>query len=175
MCRATCLLHYMTYHDTTIPRYSSNTTNRIVLPSYPCRYKTQTCNGQPWGRRHRKMPSLLSFAPWYCTLTHNSGITATRIACAGENSPSLSRWPLSITCLIESVGARNPLCVAEGLGQQLYDFGQSSGGDDARFGESCRNEEASEYEACARALAVWSTRERERMWKMIPSWFRLDV
>jgi len=55
------------------------------------------------------MPSLPSFAPWDCTLIHNSwGITVTRIARVGEISPSLSRWPLNITCLIESVDARIP-------------------------------------------------------------------
>ncbi|KAG2125023.1 hypothetical protein DEU56DRAFT_873160 [Suillus clintonianus] len=72
-------------------------------------------------------------------------------------------------------GCTDPLYVAEELGQPLYDFGQASGADDARFGESRRSAEVSECEACARALAMWATRERERMWKMIPLWFRLDV
>lgn len=72
-------------------------------------------------------------------------------------------------------GCTDPLYVAEELGQPLYDFGQASGADDARFGESRRSAEVSECEACARALAMWTTRERERMWKMIPLWFRLDV
>ena len=31
-----------------------------------------------------------------------------------------------------------------------------------------------ECRACARALEVWATKERERVWKMIPLWFRLD-
>jgi len=68
--------------------------NHVILPRVKTSYRTSD--------------SLPSFAPWYCTPIHNSGITATRIACAGEISPSLSRWPLSITCLIESVGARIP-------------------------------------------------------------------
>jgi hypothetical protein len=72
-------------------------------------------------------------------------------------------------------GCTDPLYVAEELGQPLYDFGQASGADDARFGEPRRSAEVSECEACARALAMWTTRERERMWKMIPLWFRLDV
>lgn len=72
-------------------------------------------------------------------------------------------------------GCTDPLYVAEELGQPLYDFGQASSVDDARFGESRRSVEVSECEACARALAIWTTRERERMWKMIPLWFRLDV
>jgi len=72
-------------------------------------------------------------------------------------------------------GCTDPLYVAEELGQPLYDFGQSSSGEEARFAESRRSAEVSECEACARALATWATRERERMWKMIPLWFRLDV
>lgn len=72
-------------------------------------------------------------------------------------------------------GCTDPLYVAEELGQPLYDFGQASGADDTRFGEPRRSAEVSECEACARALAMWTTRERERMWKMIPLWFRLDV
>ena len=72
-------------------------------------------------------------------------------------------------------GCTDALYVAEELGQPLYDFSESSGGDDGRFGEPRRNGEVSECEACARALAVWSTRERERVWKMILLWFRLDV
>ncbi|KAG1815401.1 hypothetical protein EV424DRAFT_1628024, partial [Suillus variegatus] len=52
-------------------------------------------------------------------------------------------------------GCTDPLYVAEELGQPFV--------------------EVSECEACARALAIWTTRERERMWKMIPLWFRLDV
>ena len=62
------------------------------------------------------MPSLPSFAPWDCILIHVSwGITDTRIARAGEISPSLSRWQLSITCLIESVGARIPCTLRRSL------------------------------------------------------------
>jgi len=36
-------------------------------------------------------------------------------------------------------GCTDPLYVAEELEQPLYGFSQSSGGDDARFGESRRN------------------------------------
>ena len=28
--------------------------------------------------------------------------------------------------------------------------------------------------ACARAFGVWARREREKLWRLIPSWFRLD-
>lgn len=73
-------------------------------------------------------------------------------------------------------GCTDPLYVAEELGQPLYDFGQPVSGEDyGHFGGSRRGVEQAECQACARALTLWSTRERERMWKMIPLWFRLDV
>ncbi|KAH9019982.1 hypothetical protein EDB85DRAFT_2153370 [Lactarius pseudohatsudake] len=37
-----------------------------------------------------------------------------------------------------------------------------------------KSADVSECRACARALEVWAAKERERMWKMIPLWFRLD-
>jgi len=52
-------------------------------------------------------------------------------------------------------GHADPLYVAEELG-------------------ALKSADVSECRACARALEVWATKERERMWKMIPLWFRLD-
>ncbi|KAI0060251.1 hypothetical protein BV25DRAFT_1807603 [Artomyces pyxidatus] len=52
-------------------------------------------------------------------------------------------------------GCADPLYVAEELG-------------------ALKSAEASECRACARALEIWAAKERERMWKMIPLWFRLD-
>ncbi|KIJ20629.1 hypothetical protein PAXINDRAFT_106264 [Paxillus involutus ATCC 200175] len=73
-------------------------------------------------------------------------------------------------------GCTDPLYVAEELGQPLYDLGQPQGADDyGRFGGSRRSLEQAECQACAKALETWAQRERERMWKMIPLWFRLDV
>jgi len=37
-----------------------------------------------------------------------------------------------------------------------------------------KSADVSECRACARSLEVWAAKERERMWKMIPLWFRLD-
>ena len=63
-----------------------------------------------------------------------------------------------------------------GCTDPLYDLGQPVSGEDyGHFGGSRRGVEQAECQACARALMLWSTRERERMWKMIPLWFRLDV
>ncbi|KAJ7281604.1 hypothetical protein C8J57DRAFT_78974 [Mycena rebaudengoi] len=52
-------------------------------------------------------------------------------------------------------GCCDPLYVAEELGQ-------------------LKSAEFSECKACARSLEAWAAREREKMWKMIPLWFRLE-
>ncbi|KAL1733280.1 hypothetical protein EV714DRAFT_246717 [Schizophyllum commune] len=52
-------------------------------------------------------------------------------------------------------GCGDPLYVAEELGQ-------------------LKSVEFSECAACARSLEAWAAREREKMWKMIPTWFRLE-
>ena len=52
-------------------------------------------------------------------------------------------------------GYCDPLYVAEELGQ-------------------LKSAEFSECKACAVALELWAAREREKMWKMIPYWFRLE-
>jgi hypothetical protein len=53
-------------------------------------------------------------------------------------------------------GCNDPLYVAEELGQ-------------------LKSAEFSECKACAKSLEGWAARERERMWKLIPVWFRLEV
>jgi hypothetical protein len=55
-------------------------------------------------------------------------------------------------------GCMDPLYVAEELGQL------KSGG-----AEFC------ECKPCALQLELWAARERERMWKLVPAWFRLDT
>jgi hypothetical protein len=52
-------------------------------------------------------------------------------------------------------GCHDPLYVAEELGQ-------------------LKSAEVSECKACAKSLEAWAARERERIWRMIPAWFRLD-
>ncbi|KAF8631929.1 hypothetical protein AX15_002182 [Amanita polypyramis BW_CC] len=52
-------------------------------------------------------------------------------------------------------GCYDPLYVAEELGQ-------------------LKSAEFSECIACARSLEAWAARERERLWKLIPQWFRLE-
>ena len=52
-------------------------------------------------------------------------------------------------------GCGDPLYVAEELGQ-------------------LKSAEFSECKACAKSLESWAGREREKMWKMVPHWFRLE-
>ncbi|KAJ6591634.1 hypothetical protein DFH09DRAFT_1137566 [Mycena vulgaris] len=52
-------------------------------------------------------------------------------------------------------GHCDPLYVSEELGQ-------------------LKSAEFSECKACARSLEAWAAREREKMWRMIPLWFRLE-
>ncbi|KAJ7043554.1 hypothetical protein C8F04DRAFT_1072491 [Mycena alexandri] len=52
-------------------------------------------------------------------------------------------------------GHCDPLYVSEELGQ-------------------LKSAEFSECKACAKSLETWAAREREKMWKMIPIWFRLE-
>ncbi|KZT21146.1 hypothetical protein NEOLEDRAFT_1158295 [Neolentinus lepideus HHB14362 ss-1] len=53
-------------------------------------------------------------------------------------------------------GHADPLYVAEELGQ-------------------LKSVEFSECEACAKSLEMWAARERERIWNLIPLWFRLEL
>ncbi|KAF8225527.1 hypothetical protein L208DRAFT_1305889 [Tricholoma matsutake] len=53
-------------------------------------------------------------------------------------------------------GYCDPLYVAEELGQ-------------------LKSAEFSECKACAKSLEAWAAREREKIWKSIPMWFRLDT
>jgi len=58
-------------------------------------------------------------------------------------------------------GFSDPLYVAEELGQLKS----------AEFS----NSDAPECKACARSLELWAARERERIWRMVPVWFRLSA
>lgn len=52
-------------------------------------------------------------------------------------------------------GFADPLYVADELGQ-------------------LKSTEFSECKACAKTLETWAAREREKIWKMIPTWYRLE-
>ena len=52
-------------------------------------------------------------------------------------------------------GCNDPLYVAEELGQ-------------------LKSAEFSECKACAKSLEGWAAKERDRLWKAMPSWFRIQ-
>lgn len=72
-------------------------------------------------------------------------------------------------------GARDPLYVADELA--MLKGAGTDGNFSAGIAVGTGTEEDCESEtcrACARAFEVWARREREKLWKSIPGWFRLD-
>ena len=75
-------------------------------------------------------------------------------------------------------GAMDPLYVAEELAM-LKSAEVMSGGGVGGSGSGVGSlmeggEGGADCKACARAFEVWAKREREKLWRLIPSWFRLD-
>ncbi|EJD41200.1 hypothetical protein AURDEDRAFT_69110 [Auricularia subglabra TFB-10046 SS5] len=79
---------------------------------------------------------------------------ATPAACRKDFS-ELSELATQHYILDRHHGSADPLYVAEELGQ-------------------LKSAELAECRACAIALESWSQRERDKIWKLIPTWFRLD-
>lgn len=73
-------------------------------------------------------------------------------------------------------GAMDPLYVAEELALLKGTEGGAAGAGTGVVGPMTLSEggEGGDCRACARAFEVWARRERERMWRAIPGWFRLD-
>jgi hypothetical protein len=76
-------------------------------------------------------------------------------------------------------GAMDPLYVAEELAmlksaEVLPSGGTSGTGVGGAGGLLEAGEGGAECKACARAFEVWAKRERDRLWRLIPTWFRLD-
>ncbi|KAI0045721.1 hypothetical protein FA95DRAFT_1560919 [Auriscalpium vulgare] len=84
----------------------------------------------------------------------NAAVCTTPGACRRDFAELVALATQHYVCDRER-GCADPLYVAEELG-------------------ALKSAELSECRACARALEVWAAKERERMWKMIPLWFRLD-
>ena len=72
-------------------------------------------------------------------------------------------------------GASDPLYVAEELAllKDGETLGLGAGAGPA--GATELSEGGAECKACARAFEVWAKRERERFWRSIPCWFRLET
>lgn len=84
----------------------------------------------------------------------SSGVCASPGACRRDFAELVALATQHYVCDRER-GCADPLYVAEELG-------------------TLKSAELSECRACARGLEIWAARERERMWKMIPIWFRLE-
>lgn len=86
--------------------------------------------------------------------TSGGGICVSAVACRKDFS-ELVELATQHYLFDRERGCCDPLYVAEELGQ-------------------LKSAEFSECKACAKALESWAGRERERMWKLIPLWFRLE-
>lgn len=78
-------------------------------------------------------------------------------------------------------GAADPLYVAEELALLKgagagSDTGADSGNNGSATGHRSSEDDGEDgsCRACARAFEHWARRERERVWRSIPGWFRLD-
>ncbi|KAL1743223.1 hypothetical protein HDZ31DRAFT_65227 [Schizophyllum fasciatum] len=85
---------------------------------------------------------------------HGSGVCMSPAACR-KDFAELVELATQHYLFDRERGCGDPLYVAEELGQ-------------------LKSVEFSECGACARSLEAWAAREREKMWKMIPNWFRLE-
>ncbi|KAJ7155464.1 hypothetical protein C8R43DRAFT_432932 [Mycena crocata] len=87
--------------------------------------------------------------------TSSGGVCVSAAACRKDFS-ELVDLATQHYLLDRERGHCDPLYVSEELGQ-------------------LKSAEFSECKACAKSLESWAAREREKMWKMIPLWFRLET
>jgi hypothetical protein len=85
---------------------------------------------------------------------------------------------LGLVCVSAAV-CRKDFTELKELATQHYLFDRESGWCDPLYVAEelgqLKSAEFSECKACANALELWACREREKIWKMIPYWFRLEV
>jgi hypothetical protein len=85
---------------------------------------------------------------------------------------------LGLVCVSASV-CRKDFAELKELATQHYLFDRESGCCDPLYVAEelgqLKSAEFSECKACANALESWACKEREKVWKMIPYWFRLEV
>ncbi|KAH8832663.1 hypothetical protein DL96DRAFT_1459137 [Flagelloscypha sp. PMI_526] len=85
----------------------------------------------------------------------NSGVICISAAACRKDFSELVDLATQHYLFDREKGCSDPLYVAEELGQ-------------------LKSAEFSECKACAISLEVWSSRERDRLWKLVPIWFRLE-
>lgn len=107
------------------------------------------------------MPSVrASTAPRRLSLSGNRSPTCSSAAACRRDFDELVELATQHYIYDRERGWCDPLYVAEELGQ--LKSGEGFVGD----WEGCK--------ACAQALEAWAGRERERIWRMLPVWFRLE-
>ena len=124
-------------------------------------------NGQIGGRQHHRRISSTG--------------CMTAAACRRDVS-ELASLATQHYLLDQERGCRDPLYVAEELGllksaeMSLYEDlnGGNHNGNGGGAGMEVDGYAPGECKACGRMLEVWARKERERIWRLIPGWFRLD-
>ena len=80
------------------------------------------------------------------------------------------------TC-VTPAACRKDLCELVELATQHYLFDRERGSADPLYVAEelgqLKSAEFADCVACAHALEAWAARERERLWRAIPDWFRL--
>lgn len=91
--------------------------------------------------------------------------------------PQGRRSPFGLIC-VSAAACRKDFAELVTLATQHYLFDRERGHCDPLYVADelgqLKSAEFSECKACANALESWAARERERIWKMIPDWFRLE-
>ncbi|KAG2011749.1 hypothetical protein CC2G_011832 [Coprinopsis cinerea AmutBmut pab1-1] len=107
-------------------------------------------NGQHIRQSQQHPPHSLSRRP------SSSGAVCVSAAACRKDFTELVELATQHYLFDRERGCHDPLYVAEELGQ-------------------LKSAEISECKACAKSLEGWAAREREKIWKLIPVWFRLDM
>lgn len=96
------------------------------------------------------------------------------------SNPSSSLGSRKVVCTTPSV-CRQDFSELATLATQHYVLDRENGSADPLYvadeiGQLKSAEvDAEECAACARNLEVWASKEREKIWRLIPGWFRLDL
>ncbi|KAF8074996.1 hypothetical protein FPV67DRAFT_1475672 [Lyophyllum atratum] len=89
-----------------------------------------------------------------------------------------TRKPTAIGVCISAAACRKDFSELVDLATQHYLFDRERGCCDPLYVAEelgqLKSAEFSECKACAKSLEAWATREREKMWRSIPIWFRLE-
>jgi len=95
-----------------------------------------------------------------------------------QNHPTHMRKTSSGAVCVSAAACRKDFSELVDLATQHYLFDRERGSCDPLYVAEelgqLKSAEFSECKACARSLESWASRERERIWKLIPLWFRLE-